>query len=220
MKEMRPFYAVAALLLTGTASLAQENQPTQPYQPGQQAPGAFHDATYRRHLGFYIRPDLGFGYMDSNENGVSVHGLAGIAGLAIGGALQENSILAAHFFSASISNPTVSSGGSSFSTNDTSITMFGFGPQYTYYFMPSNMYLSTTLGLTQFHSSSNGGSGDSDWGFGMRLSLGKEWWVGDHWGLGAVGHFGFSTNQDPVSSSSSNTMTTWNFGVAFSATYN
>jgi hypothetical protein len=54
----------------------------------------------------------------------------------------------------------------------------------------------------------------------MRLSFGKEWWVGDHWGLGAVGHLGFSTNQDPLSGGGSNTMTTWNFGIAFSATYN
>jgi len=179
MKGLRPFYVVAALLLTGTAGLAQENQPTQPYQPGQQAPGAFRDATYRRHLGFYIRPDLGFGYMNSDENGVSLHGLAVVSGVAIGGALQENSILAAHFFNATIYNPTVSSGGFSSSTSDSSWAMFGFGPQYTYYFMPSNMYLSTTLGLTRMHSSTNSGSGDSDWGFGMRLSLGKEWWVGD-----------------------------------------
>jgi hypothetical protein len=219
MRRIQSFTVAAVLLLSGTAALAQENQPTQPYQPGQPVPGGWRDPTYRRHLGFYIRPDLGFGYMDSNENGVSVHGLAGMAGVAVGGALQENSILAGHFFSSTIQNPTVSSGGFSSSTTDTSITMFGFGPQYTYYFMPSNVYLSTTLGLARFHSESSGSSGDSDWGFAMRLSVGKEWWVGDHWGLGAVGHLGFSTNQDPAGSTSY-TMTTWNFGVAFSATYN
>ena len=89
MKGLRPFYVVAALLLTGTAGLAQENQPTQPYQPGQQAPGAFRDATYRRHLGFYIRPDLGFGYMNSDENGVSLHGLAVVSGVALSSRQRE-----------------------------------------------------------------------------------------------------------------------------------
>jgi hypothetical protein len=205
----------------GGAASAQETQPTQPYQPGQPLPGSrAPDATYRRHLGFYVRPDLGLGYMTSHESGISVHGLAGIAGVAVGGALQENSILAAHFFSSTISNPTVSSGGSSFDTSGSSSTMFGFGPQYTYYFMPVNIYLSTTLALTRLHTDTPSGNGDSDWGFGTRLSLGKEWWVGDHWGLGAVAHLGFSTNQDPTSFGVSTTLTTWNFGVAFSATYN
>ena len=217
----RSFHAAifAALLLTATASLAQENQPTQPYQPGQPVPGGIaRDTTYRRHLGFYVRPDLGFGYMTTSESGDSIYGLSGMAGVAIGGALQENSILAAHFFGSSISNPTYSSGGSSFSTSDSSSTLSGFGPQYTYYFMPANVYLSTTLALTRLHLSGPGGSQDSDWGFGTRIALGKEWWVGDHWGLGMVGHVSFSTNQDPTASSSS--LTTWSFGVAFSATYN
>jgi len=50
------------------------------------------------------------------------------------------------------------------------------------------------------------------------LALGKEWWVSDHWGLGVAGHISFSSNQDPVASN--NTLTTWAFGAAFSATYN
>jgi hypothetical protein len=43
---------------------------------------------------------------------------------------------------------------------------------------------------------------------------------GDHWGLGLDGQIGFSTNQDPVGGGRSNTLTTWTFGAAFSATYN
>jgi hypothetical protein len=72
MKRLQPFYLAAALLLGGTASLAQDNQPPQPYQPGQPVPGSYRDPTYRRHLGFYIRPDLGFGYMNSNEHAVRI----------------------------------------------------------------------------------------------------------------------------------------------------
>ena len=203
-----------ALVLTGTAAMAQE---IQPYQP---APRGGFDSRYQRHFGFYIRPDLGFGYLTSNESGVTISGLAGLAGVAIGGAIRENSILAVHIIDAVAQNPTVSSGSLSATANDTQITMWGIGPQYTQYFMPANVYLSTTVALTRMHSSNNSGSGDSDWGVGTRIAAGKEWWVSDHWGLGVAGHISFSTNQDPVGGGSSNTLTTWTFGATFSATYN
>ncbi|MFL5312022.1 MAG: hypothetical protein ACJ79H_16440 [Myxococcales bacterium] len=203
------------MFLTGTAVMAQDLHPYQaPPRPG-------YDSTYQRHFGFYIRPDLGFGYLTSNESGVTISGFSGLAGVAIGGAIRENSILAVHIIDAVAQNPTVSSGSFSATANDTSITLWGIGPQYTHYFMPSNVYLSTTLALTRLHSSGSGGSsGDSDWGVGTRIAAGKEWWVSDHWGLGVVGHLSFSTNQDPVAGGGSNTLTTWTFGAAFSATYN
>jgi hypothetical protein len=205
---------LAAVLLAGTAVVAQE---VQPYQP---QPRTGYDSTYQKHFGFYLRPDLGLGYMTSSESGVTISGLSGLAGVAIGGAIRENSILAVHIIDAVAQNPTVSSGSLSATANDTTITMWGIGPQYTQYFMPSNLYLSTTLALTRMHSSSGNSSGDSNWGVGTRIALGKEWWVSDHWGLGVVGHVSFSSNQDPVSGGGSNTLTTWAFGAAFSATYN
>jgi hypothetical protein len=206
--------AIAAVLLTGSAGLAQENQPMQPPSRGG------YDSTYQRHFGFYIRPDLGVGYMSSTESGITLSGFSGLGGVAIGGAIRENSILAVHIIDAVAQNPSVSSGGSSTSTRDTSLLLWGIGPQYTHYFMPANVYLSTTLALTRLHISSGGRSADSNWGVGTRIALGKEWWVSDHWGLGLDGHIGFSTNQDPVGGGSSNTLTTWTFGAAFSATYN
>jgi hypothetical protein len=205
---------LAAVLLTGTAVLAQD---IQPYQP---QPRTGYDSTYRKHFGFYIRPDLGFGYLTSTESNVTISGLSGLAGVAIGGAIQENSILAVHIIDAVAQNPTVSSGTFSATANDTTVALWGIGPQYTYYFMPSNMYLSTTLALTRLHSTSGSNSGDSEWGVGTRIAVGKEWWVSDHWGLGVAGHLSFSTNQDPVAGGGSNTLTTWAFGAAFSATYN
>jgi hypothetical protein len=205
---------LAAVLLTGTAVIAQD---VQPYQP---PPRAGYDSTYQKHFGFYIRPDLGFGYLTQSESGVTISGFSGLAGVAIGGAIRENSILAVHIIDAVAQNPSVSSGSFSATANDTTVLLWGIGPQYTYYFMPSNMYLSTTLALTRLHISSRGRSGDSDWGLGTRIALGKEWWVSDHWGLGVAGHLSFSTNQDPVAGGGSNTLTTWTFGAAFSATYN
>ena len=206
--------SLAAVLLIGTAVMAQD------IQPYQAPPRTGFDSTYQRHFGFYIRPDLGFGYLTQTESGVTISGLSGLAGVAIGGAIRENSILAVHIIDAVAQNPNVSSGGLSATANDTTVTMWGIGPQYTYYFMPSNLYLSTTLALTRLHVSSGNNSGDTDWGLGTRIALGKEWWVSDHWGLGVAGHISFSTNQDPVSGGGSSTLTTWTFGAAFSATYN
>ncbi|HEX9575138.1 MAG TPA: hypothetical protein VF994_13660 [Myxococcales bacterium] len=203
----------SAVLLAAGAAFAEGP----PYQP---APATGYDSTYRRHFGFYIRPDLGFGYQTSSESGFTISGGAALIGLAIGGALSENSILAGHIFGSGVSNPNVSGGGASGTANDTTLTMSGIGPQYTYYFMPSNVYLSTTLALTRMRSSTRNGDFDSNYGIGTRIALGKEWWVGDHWGLGVVGHVSFSTNQDPVAGGGTNTLTTWAFGAAFSATYN
>lgn len=208
MRLALKFSAAGAVLLAGTAALAQEPAPYQPTRAG-------FDSTYQRHFGFYIRPDLGFGYMSSEESGFTISGFSGLAGIAIGGAIQENSILAVHIIDSVVQNPNVSGGGFSGTANDTSVTLWGIGPQYTYYFTPANMYLSTTLALTRFHVSSSSGNADSDWGLGTRLALGKEWWVSDHWGLGLAGHFSFSSNQD-----GNQTLTTWSLGLAFSATYN
>jgi len=206
------FSAAGVLLLAGTAAKAQEIAPYQPSRAG-------YDSTYQRHFGFYIRPDLGFGYQTSSEAGITVSGFAGSIGIAIGGAISENSILAGHIFGSSVPNPSVSTPSGSGTATDTSFTMSGIGVQYTRYFMPSNVYLSTTLGLTRMRSSTPSGDFDSETGIGGRIGVGKEWWVGDHWGLGLVGHLSFSANQDQ-GASGSNTLSTWSFAVAFSATYN
>jgi hypothetical protein len=203
------FSAAGALLLAGTAALAQEPAPYQPTRAG-------FDGTYQRHFGFYIRPDAGFGYMSLSGPGGTIYGLSGLAGLAIGGAIKENSILAVHIIDSVAQDPSVSGSGFSGTATGTSLTVSGIGPQYTYYFMPANAYVSTTLALTRVHISDSTTSFDSDWGFGTRVAVGKEWWAGDHWGLGLAGHFSFTSNQNGTG----DTLTTWALGMVFSATYN
>ena len=46
-------------------------------------------------------------------------------------------------------------------------------------------------------------------------AIGKEWWVGDEWGLGLNGQFALSSNEDE-----GETWTTTWVGIAFSATFN
>src|SRR5215831_11864004 len=65
-----------------------------------------------RHLGFFLRPDLGLGYLSSSESAgsttVTISGFCGAAGLAIGGAVVEDLILSVHFFDAVVVEPNAS----------------------------------------------------------------------------------------------------------------
>lgn len=150
----------------------------------------------------------------ASEVPATLSGFATLAGVAIGGAANENSILAIHVFEGLVLNPDISYGGS---LRDTELMPWGIGPQYTRYFMPANVYLSVTGSVTRLVVRNEGNStGTSSFGLGTRVALGKEWWVGNHWGLGLVGHVSFSVNPD----SSNNTSTTWAFGAGLSATYN
>ena len=176
--------------------------------------------TRHRHLGGFIRPDLGIGYLttSASQGGVdaNLRGLAGTFGIAAGGALSEDIILAFHVWDAVVSDPTYSGGGSSGTASGT-LALLGLGPEYTMY-SNQNYYFSISPSLTRMSASSGSGSSATKWGLGLRAALGKEWWAGDHWGLGVAGHLSMSLNED--SGSNAPIWTTWAFTVAFSATYN
>ena len=181
-------------------------------------------AQVHSHEGLFIRLDGGVAYKAMNEPGTSsgdlkLDGAAGTFGVAIGGAIAINLILAGHLYASTASNPSASSStGASVSTTDTTLTMVGVGPQLTYYFMPANVYVSGTLALTRLALTIGGTSADSNAGVGALLALGKEWYVSDKWGLGVAGQFRWSSNSDQGTNAP--TISTWGLGVAFSATYN
>jgi hypothetical protein len=181
------------------------------------------------HRGLFFRPDLGLGYlrMSASQGGsdASVYGFAGGLGLAIGGAIQPNHILAFHLWDAALANPTFSSNGSSATPGNSSASLVAFGPEYTFY-SETNLYFSVSPALSRLRVESGGLGADSDWGFGLRLALGKEWWVSDNWGLGLAGQLSFSANKDSGNGNTPNgpvavpTWYTWGATIAFSATYN
>jgi len=193
--------------------------------PGAETPTAAQtakpgDATRRRHLGLFIRPDLGIGFMGTSASSGperSVSGVAGTVGLAIGGALSEGSILAFHVWDAMIANPSVTDRGTS-STLNGKVGLLALGPEYTAY-SKQNVYFSISPAITRvYFLSGSGTSDDTKWGFGVRAAVGREWWVADHWGLGGVVHLSWSFNN--ASGGDSSTWSTWGLTVAFSATYN
>ncbi len=208
----------AAGILVATSTHAQGVPSGPPAAPG--AP--WRDDSIHRHRGLLLRPDLGFGYMaisePTSQGDLKLSGVAAFFGVAIGGAVSEDVAVAFHLYDGVISNPTATLAGQATSTSGTTAVMVGFGPELTYYFTPSNVYLSATLAVTRLSLEVNGTKADSNYGFGAQLGVGKEWWVSDHWGLGLVGRLSLSSNEDQGTNAP--TLSTWGLGLAFSATYN
>ena len=85
--------------------------------------------------------------------------------------------------------------------------------------LPANVYLSLTPSFTGLVFDGSQPFVDrAASGFGVKLALGKEWWVGDHWGLGIAGSLFLAVNGDQGTGAS--TWTSFGGGVAFSATFN
>jgi hypothetical protein len=200
------------------AALAQEAQAA--------PPAALVDPTIHRHKGFFIRPELGFGYFgaSASQGGVTlkVSGGGAALGLAIGGAVSEDFIVAGQVWDYVVSEPTVSMSGGGFdfsgTATDGSAGLVGYGVLLNWYFMPGNWYAAVTPSLTRIVTSDGTSDFTSEWGFGVRGAFGKEWWVSDHWGLGLAASLALSSNKD--AGTDPPTFTTFCAGLTFSATYN
>ena len=208
MKRVLAALAVSSTLVA-TPAYAQAAAPQPPANP-----------TAHRHLGFALRLDGGIGYLGTSDSmlDMSIEGVSGSFGFVIGGAVTENFIIGADLWDIVAFSPTFSQGGTSVSGTDTAMALVGFGLNLTYYFMPANVYLSVSPSLTSVSLTGNGTSGSTESGFGMKIGVGKEWSVGDHWGLGLAGQFFFSNNKDKGTNPP--TWSTLAGGLAFSATYN
>ena len=172
-----------------------------------------------RHRGLFLRLEAGGGYLRSSAtvDGLagSISGPAGSLGVSLGWTLQENLSVFGHVSWSAAPSPTVSLGDSSGSQS--LLSFLSGGPGVNYYFMPSNYYASAMVLLTGlFTTSRAGNSGSSEVGLGFKLAVGKEWWVGDRWGLGVAGQFSFGSNQDQGSPSHWKTISP---ALAFSATF-
>ncbi len=187
--------------------------PPPAYQP--YPPPSYLSPTAHRHLGFALRLDGGFGYTTSSAGGgSSMDGASGLFGIVLGGAVSENLILGGELWATGVSSPSSSGTFSAITT----FAVGGVGVNLTYYVMPANVYLSASPSITTMSVDLGGTHINTDAGFGMKLAVGKEWWVGDHWGIGLAGQFLFSANKEKIPSPP-----TWNTvaaGVAFSATFN
>jgi hypothetical protein len=225
--------ASGALLLGESAAFAQQPY----YGPAYGAPRGYYRAPsygapyaygFHSHDGFFMRFNLGFGFLHASETfgGLTdtYSGFGPTFGAAFGGAVTRNLIIYGELLGTVVSDPDyrVSDGSASYALSGMDMTMAGLGPGVAYYFDPINLYVSGTLTFTQISfsdSSTDEPYSDTDVGVGLSLMVGKEWWVSRDWGLGLAGQMHFATMHDnPLGYSTR--MGAAVFSLLFSATYN
>jgi hypothetical protein len=175
--------------------------------------------------GFFLRLSAGGGPARTEFNeGTESMELSGFGfdfNMAIGGMVAQNLALHGTLGGWTVSNPDAE--GATFLVGPFSgefegdVTMSMFGGGLTYYFMPINIYVSGSVGAATLSSDSPAGEGETDMGPAFDLTVGKEWWVGNKWGLGLAVAFGYHSL--PEKDSSENWSGT-SFTVRFSATLN
>ena len=183
---------------------------------------------YRQHTGFYLSLSGGPNFASINSQvigayNVTFSGTGAQFDFKIGGAVIENLILHATVTSNALTGPNVSSGGISEKTsNDISIGEAMLGAGLTYYVMPSNFFLSGSLGLGNFSviESNNANSFSTNKGFSMQLKIGKEWWVSKRWGLGIAATYGKTKLTNSPGGGINELMNSNNLGILFNATFN
>ena len=152
--------------------------------------------------GFFLRLSTGMGSTSTSlSDGVDEMTLSGTAGdlnIAIGGMISKNLALHGTLFGWSAADPKVELNGIDAGDLPGTMTAAAFGIGLTYYFMPANIYLSGSAGSGSMELDIDGGSdGKTDSGLFMDFTLGKEWWVGDEWGLGVAGGLEYHSFPDP-----------------------
>jgi hypothetical protein len=178
--------------------------------------GGYGPRTSDRH-GFFFRGTLGIGGGSIGNSDSKFAGAAGLSSLAIGGSVAPNFALGAESFAVVLSEPKLTANGTEYATKSgTSVNTAGLGLMGTYYFVPSNVYLSGTLGFARTTVEvPNTLATRTDSGIGGNVKVGKEWPVSQDWTLGVAGHVIFAT----VTDADDKAVSTTAFGVAFSATY-
>jgi hypothetical protein len=181
----------------------------------------------RTHDGFFLRLSTGVAATRaeiSDATGkLEVTGPAGDLNIAVGGMVGTNFVLHGTIWGWSATDPdgkvSISGFGSGSGTLNATLTMSAIGVGATYYFMPSNFYLSYSVGMASLS-----GDGDLDGktksGFGFDATVGKEWWVGDAWGLGVNGDVTYFSSKDDTILGVDETWSGPSYGLRFSATFN
>ena len=199
------------------------------------APARAEDAGVETHDGLFVRLTLGFGTGDTtmdvpasaglalSDTELSFSGVSGFFSVDVGGALAKNLVLHGRIGDFLAFGPTVTIDGQDVgdTNGDASVGWVMIAPALTYYFMPVNVYLTLAPGLARaVVDSGNGDSGRSQYGFGMNLDAGIEWWVGEQWGLGVALRLFYGTVQDDIAGTSDTVPITGKAaGLLFSATY-
>ena len=177
----------------------------------------------RRHDGFFLRLSGGPGTastaVDENSgDNLDFSDLSGDLNIAIGGMVGTNLALHGTIFAWRLGDPDLEVNGVSVGSFNGDLTLSAAGVGITYYFMPTNLYLSGSLGFSQLEFDlQDFPTADIDLGLAIDFTIGKEWWVSPNWGLGLAGAIGLhSLSEDGVNDNWSGA----SFALRFSATFN
>jgi hypothetical protein len=172
------------------------------------------------HDGFFLQFDLGGGYLrskiDDTVLNAKLDGGGGEFAVAVGYNFAPGLILAGQLWGIGVADPSLELNGQRVNTDDTTLALSGVGVALTYYLKPYNVYFQATPSVTTLRAERDGADIGTNTGFGVRLAVGKEWWVSDSWGLGLNVQAAWSSNDLDVGGGAFGSQ--W-YGLALSATY-
>lgn len=175
------------------------------------------------HDGFMLRLSLGLGYEnlsidDGDGTTLDIGGVGGATELGIGGMVADNLAINGVLLGSTVVSPSVSQNGQDLGeADDSSVSLFGLGAGITYWLMPADVYFAAAILMSQASIKVEGTTFEADWGVGVDLMIGKEFWVGAEWGVGVAAQFAYADVPTQTSGSSANYLS---FNVMFTATYN
>ena len=183
-------------------------------------------AGYHEHDGFFLRFHAGAGSGKMVETDIPISdltltGMSGVFRFQIGGSIASNLILFGELGAFSMSDPDIDYGEYTQAYADIELSITDYGVGLTYYFMPSNIYVSGTLTFSKNRLSIRAMdvTGETEMGYGGYLSAGKEWWVSGDWALGVAGFYYFSEVTDKANDGTEYPVSNSVVGIVFSATY-
>jgi hypothetical protein len=162
-----------------------------------------------QHDGFMLRISIGASGGESTltaMKGAGVEpaevvysGFGSAFALDIGGRISNNLVLHGRFGYSAIEAPDTTQDGEDLGSIEVwHVGAIFLGPAVGYYFMPINVYVTGAIGFAGIVVSEDGNDTPLtvSSGFGLNVDVGKEWWVSDNWGLGAVARLAYSTGGD------------------------
>lgn len=145
--------------------------------------------------------------------------------IAVGYSLMPNLAVHATLWGWGLNDPDTDVTGSFGGTtlpNHGIFEMTAFGVGATYFVMPLNAYVSSSIGLGAF-TGTDDLDGQSERGLAVDVTAGKEWWVNDDWGAGAALSFGYASADDKDLGPSTlprGSLTGTSWALRFTATFN
>ena len=175
--------------------------------------------------GLFLRLSAGSGYglasVDETEK-FEMYGITQEFSVAVGGIIHENWALHGTLWGWSPFHTEARLGSTSLGGSH-DFEFIALGPGATYYFGPSNIYLSLSAGIATIDAKVEAADGsiirDTARGYALDFTMGKEWWKSDSWAVGFAGDISYLNVENSLPGGNE-VWTGGQFGLRLTATYN